>query len=99
MPLNANSPDCPKCGAWITKVILTKLESEAEHVIRRRHCEYCGHRFYTRQTTEELVNVRWVKADRGRNTIPEVIEVIATPKKKKIADAPRAQKIIRTLAQ
>jgi hypothetical protein len=73
MPLNQMSPDCPGCGAWITKVVLTKFDSECTDVVRRRHCEYCDHRFYTRQKREEIVDVKWVPGLKG--SIPEIVKV------------------------
>lgn len=82
MSLNAMAPDCPSCGAWITKVVMTKLENECEAVIRRRHCEYCDHRFYTRQLLEEIVDVKWVPGLK-KGTIPKVIKVYATSSKKR----------------
>lgn len=81
MPLNAMSPDCPGCGAWITKVVLTKLDSECNEVIRRRHCDYCDHRFYTRQSREQIVDVRWLPGSKG--TIPEVVKVYKTASRKR----------------
>jgi hypothetical protein len=78
MPLNQMTPDCPGCGAWITKVILTKFDDECENVVRRRHCEYCGHRFYTRQHHEEMVEVKWVNGKKGKATIPRVTKVLPT---------------------
>jgi transcriptional regulator NrdR family protein len=72
------SPDCPNCGAWITKVILTKFDSEVTSVVRRRHCQYCDHRFYTRQAHEEIVDVKWVQGTK-KQTIPEIVKVYATP--------------------
>jgi len=78
MPLNQMSPDCPDCGAWITKVIMTKFDSEVNSVVRRRHCEYCDHRFYTRQAHEELVDVKWVQG-RKKQSIPEIVKVHETP--------------------
>lgn len=74
------SPDCPNCGAWITKVVMTAMESECDTVVRRRHCEFCDHRFYTRQGYEEIVDVKW-KPGAGKNksrTIPKVVKVHPT---------------------
>jgi hypothetical protein len=84
MPLNQMTPDCPGCGAWITKVITTKFDSECQHVIRRRHCEYCGHRFYTKQYHETLVKVKWTGT--GKGTIPTVVEDIPTKFKGQLSE-------------
>lgn len=86
MPLNQMSPDCPSCGAWITKVVLTKFDDEYEHVVRRRHCEYCDHRFYSRQPREELVDVKWVAGLKGKATIPKIIKVY--PSKSRLKNSP-----------
>jgi len=85
MPLNQMSPDCPGCGAWITKVVMTKLDSECSDVVRRRHCEYCDHRFYTRQKREEVVDVKWLPGRKGKS-IPEITKVYkATSKNRRVA--------------
>jgi transcriptional regulator NrdR family protein len=86
MPLNQMTPDCPNCGAWITKVILTKFDDECANVVRRRHCEYCGHRFYTKQHHEELVEVKWVNGKKGKATIPRVTKVLPTPFKGQVSE-------------
>jgi len=80
MTLNQMSPDCPGCGAWITRVIMTKFDSEYTDVVRRRHCEYCGHRFYTRQQREEIADVKWVTGLKGKS-IPEIVKIHDTPNK------------------
>lgn len=92
MPLNQMTPDCPGCGAWITKVILTRFDDECENVVRRRHCEYCGHRFYTKQAHEELVEVQWVAGVSGKATIPKVTKVLPTQFKAR-ASAPLPTKV------
>jgi transcriptional regulator NrdR family protein len=81
MGLSATGPNCPSCGAWITKVILSKLDDECSYIIRRRHCQYCDHRFYSRQATEELVDIKWVSGAKGSGTIPKIIKVLPTPMK------------------
>lgn len=83
MPLNQMTPDCPKCGAWITKVIMTKFDDECQYVVRRRHCEFCDHRFYSRQSHEELVEVKWVACRKG--SIPKVTKVLPTQFKPRYA--------------
>lgn len=84
MPFNAQGPECPGCGAWITKVVLTTMESECKHVVRRRHCEYCDHRFYTVQEIERLAEVKWVSGVKKR-TIPEITKVKALKPRKRAA--------------
>lgn len=85
MGLSATGPDCPSCGAWITKVILTRANTTCDELIRRRHCHYCDHRFYTRQVREEIVDVKWVPGANGKSTIPKVIKVYDTPFKGRAA--------------
>lgn len=91
MPLNQMTPDCPGCGAWITKVILTKFDNECENVVRRRHCEYCGHRFYTKQHHEELVDVKWVAGKNKRQSIPQIVKVLPTKFKGQMSEPLRAK--------
>lgn len=95
MPLNQMTPDCPGCGAWITKVVLTKFDNECQHVVRRRHCEYCGHRFYTKQHHEMLVEVKWAGDQTGKYTIPKVVKDLPTKFKGHISQ-PLSVKVKRT---
>jgi len=83
------TPDCPGCGAWITKAVSYTHLTLPENVIRRRHCEYCGHRFYTKQYHEEVVEVKWVPVKNKKHTIPKVTKVLPTKFKGQL-DAPRA---------
>jgi transcriptional regulator NrdR family protein len=71
MGLNALSPKCPECGTLITQVVMTKRDSRMASLVRRRHCECCGHRFYTAQPLEQIVNVKWT--GRGNGSIPTVV--------------------------
>ena len=80
---NAQGPTCPGCGAWITKVVLTKQDSECQNIIRRRHCEYCDHRFYTSQSLEQLVDVKWTMG--LKQTIPKVVKVHETKHRRRVA--------------
>lgn len=97
MPLNQMTPDCPGCGAWITKVVLTKFDDECQHVVRRRHCEYCGHRFYTKQYHETLVDVKWSSGKNGKYTIPKIINDLPTKFKGQMSE-PLQVKIKRSAA-
>ena len=83
MPLNQMSPDCPNCGAWITKVIMTKLDNDCEYVVRRRHCDFCDYSFYSRQAREEVVEVKWVPCRKG--TVPKIVKVLPTKTKPRYA--------------
>lgn len=85
MGLTATGPDCPACGAWITKVVMTKADFSCDELIRRRHCNFCDHRFYTRQVREEIVDVKWVPVAKGKPTVPKVVKVYDTPRKGRTA--------------
>ena len=84
MGVNALGPECPNCGAWVTRVIYTGMESECTHVIRRRHCQYCDHRFYSAQEIERLAEVKWVPG-RKKQTIPEITKVSPLQPRKRAA--------------
>ena len=55
-------PQCPNCSRRDSKVVLTKEVIQGEFdVVRRRHCQHCGHRWYTAQTKEvAITGVEWV---------------------------------------
>lgn len=68
MGINMTGPPCPECNALITQVVVTKQNRSKGETIRRRRCEFCGHRFYTLQPNEQIVtNVVW----RGRVPVVE----------------------------
>jgi len=56
MTVNRMGPSCPCCGAWITRVVLTKRDADEKFQVRRRWCEFCDHRFYTVQANEVVVS-------------------------------------------
>jgi transcriptional regulator NrdR family protein len=66
-PANSSPPECPECGAYLTRVVCTKNSSDAIQVtVRRRQCLMCMHRFYTTQKLAppeipiENGQVKWV---------------------------------------
>ena len=46
---------CPKCQYDDTKVLESRLASDAVSIRRRRSCRRCNHRFTTYEKVEELV--------------------------------------------
>tara|TARA_R100001082_G_scaffold94712_1_gene61714 strand:+ start:13188 stop:13448 length:261 start_codon:yes stop_codon:yes gene_type:complete len=49
-PANSPPPACPDCGAFLSRVILTKKDAkDIDLTVRRRQCLICSHRFYTTQ--------------------------------------------------
>lgn len=80
MVVNAQSPPCPGCGAWITRIVLTKYENEGGHIVRRRHCEFCDIRFYTGQQVERIAEVKWTSGPR-RQSIPVITKIHPVTKK------------------
>lgn len=44
---------CPKCGA--ADVYVVDSRDKGEYIRRRRKCERCGHRWYTREVDEALI--------------------------------------------
>ena len=64
-------PQCPQCSQRVSKVVLTKEVINGEFdVVRRRHCQNCGHRWYTAQTKEVSVgNVEWIDSGRAVNWV------------------------------
>ncbi len=66
-PANSSPPECPECGAYLTRVVCTRNSSDAKQVtVRRRQCLMCTHRFYTTQEFAppeipvENSRVKWV---------------------------------------
>ena len=45
---------CPKCGSHNVRVCMTKSTDDGVSV-RRRNCRGCGHRWYTAQEPEYVV--------------------------------------------
>ena len=84
MVLNAHSPACPGCGAWITKVVMTKFEDESTHIIRRRRCEFCGEKFYSAQPVEHIAEIKLTTGLKGIS-IPKLIKVTSSKQRKRIA--------------
>jgi transcriptional regulator NrdR family protein len=52
---------CPQCGGRNTHVVCT-FHTEAEQLVRRRHCQFCDHRWYTVQSAEQPLSkyrIKW----------------------------------------
>lgn len=54
MPFSVSTPPCPKCGGPTTVVSNFNTENTDE-IVRRRRCKDCGHRWYTIQERERLL--------------------------------------------
>ena len=57
---------CPQCGSLVSRVILSRRAVVGKHVVRRRACNACTHRWYSIQPPEELVSkyqLVWKKSD------------------------------------
>ena len=46
---------CPECNSNRVKVVTT-TRAETGEIVRRRACAACKHRWYTKQTPEELLD-------------------------------------------
>ena len=60
------SPPCPKCAAVRSKILRPYTSINTAHIVRRRHCQECGHRWYTAQPTtleEEIAghHLHWLQ--------------------------------------
>ena len=60
-PANSSPPECPECGAYLTRVVCTKKDDK-QVTVRRRQCLMCTHRFYT---TQELAPPE-IPVEKGR---------------------------------
>lgn len=58
---------CPFCQNFESKVIDSRLASEADMIRRRRECEKCGRRFTTYERVEEILPMV-IKKDGSRET-------------------------------
>ena len=60
---------CPKCESARVRVVLTRPTRDYLHILRRRHCQACDHRWYTLQDAERpLANdaFTWVSTSNSR---------------------------------
>ena len=55
MALNKMGPPCPNCGALISRVVMTARD-DISGFYRRRHCQFCDHRFVTAQPAEIITS-------------------------------------------
>ena len=66
---------CPKCGTYNTRVVMTKsVEINGYAKVRRRACNRCEHRWYSAQGPEHVVQVQW-EGSRQRVAITEIYEL------------------------
>lgn len=50
-----NPTACPKCESARVRVVLTRPTRDYLHILRRRHCQSCDHRWYTLQDAERQI--------------------------------------------
>lgn len=69
-PANCPPPACPECGAFFSRVVLTKKDKN-DLIVRRRQCLICSHRFYTTQEIAppeipvDTGRIGWVNGGQG----------------------------------
>jgi len=59
---------CPQCGGSRTYVVAT-YHTEHDELIRRRRCDFCNHRWYTRQQPEQPVSQYRIKWKPGKRIV------------------------------
>lgn len=72
MPINQIGLPCPNCDSRTTRVVNTTRSTEGQ-LVRRRHCEFCDHRFYTLQNCETFLpaqQLQWLPVARSSRTRP-----------------------------
>ena len=70
--MRVSPPPCPKCGSRRVHVVITRSSLDNRHVLRRRHCHSCDHRWYTLQDAERIVtgaDFTWVGRDNHQKVI------------------------------
>ena len=76
-------PPCPECGSRRIHVVITRSSRDNRHILRRRHCNSCDHRWYTLQDAERIVtsaDFTWVGRDNGQDVfVHERPKTPATP--------------------
>ena len=66
---------CPKCGTYNTRVVMTKsVDLNGYAKVRRRACCRCEHRWYSAQGPEHVVQVQW-EGSRQHVGITEIYEL------------------------
>lgn len=63
---------CPQCGGKATYVVCT-FHTDDEKLVRRRHCRFCDHRWYTIQGPEQPLSkysIKW----KGKSRIVSLID-------------------------
>jgi len=59
---------CPQCGGKNTYVVCT-YHTERHELIRRRHCRFCDHRWYTIQDPEQPLSKYRIKWKPGKRIV------------------------------
>ena len=72
---------CPACGSRRTAVVMTR-QLEDSSILRRRKCNGCGHRWYTRQQPEVVVSAYAIVWDStGANCVVTEVQSDGEPGK------------------
>ena len=66
---------CPECGRNPTQVVISKVAKDGR-IMRRRWCKSCGHRWYTVQPPEQVVESWQISYEGGSNFLDGQYPVI-----------------------
>ena len=70
--MRLSPPYCPECRSRRIHVVVTRPSTDNCHILRRRHCRTCDHRWYTLQDSERIVtgaDFTWVGRDSAQTVI------------------------------
>ncbi len=65
-----HTPVCPSCGGR-SKVVNNSSDDQNSVIVRRRHCQDCGARFYTAQYPEQIIDPHRICWHRKRPKLRE----------------------------
>jgi transcriptional regulator NrdR family protein len=65
---------CPQCGGKATYVVCT-FHTDDEQLVRRRHCQFCDHRWYTVQSAEQPLSKYRIKWKPGKRIVELTDEI------------------------
>lgn len=72
-----SAPSCPSCASINIRVFRPYHATNSDHIVRRRHCTSCSHRWYSIQPPEREISgvyLHWIRRHEELGHCVELLE-------------------------
>lgn len=73
-----NGCHCPSCDSKSVRTLRPYRATNSDHIVRRRHCNECSHRWYSIQPPEQEIASYHLKWRRHHPELGHAVELLPT---------------------